>query len=192
MNNPPRLSVGSHEKGSGKGCAMNVVSWENGDRKITDFPECADRFLARVVQRFNDNYCIHRQNDLICASCSVIILKFAHRTVGTSLLTSHSPRARVEIYAKIARTEVFYAVDAVDAAYFAFAFAAASAASAAAADTFAFAATDTFAAVADAQFLIEQIERIFTQFEAFSGIKAQETPASKTEEAVAKMLKVSI
>lgn len=85
MNTTPlRLATGSHEAGSGKGCAMNVVSWENGDTNITDLPACSDLMLAKLVQRVNDNYCEHRDGDLLCPSCSIAVLGLAHRTVGTS------------------------------------------------------------------------------------------------------------
>jgi hypothetical protein len=84
MNHPLRLAVGSHRAGSGKGCAMNVISWENGDTTITDLPACADPMLARIVQRVNDMICTHRDGDLLCALCSVQVLDLAHRTVGTS------------------------------------------------------------------------------------------------------------
>ena len=80
---PLRLAVGSHAAGSGKGCAMNVVSYENGDTTITDMPACADPLLARIVQRVNDSICTHRDGDLLCPSCSVKVLALAHRTVGT-------------------------------------------------------------------------------------------------------------
>jgi len=83
ITNPLRLAVGSHEAGSGKGCAMNVISWENGDTKITDFPDCSDQLLTRIVQRVNDTICNHRDGDLLCAPCSLIVLKLGHRTVGT-------------------------------------------------------------------------------------------------------------
>lgn len=83
---PLRLAVGSHEAGSGKGCAMNVVSYENGDERITDLPDCADPMLAKVVQGVNDKICIHRHgDDLLCPECSVEVLALAHRTVGTRL-----------------------------------------------------------------------------------------------------------
>jgi hypothetical protein len=82
---PLRLAVGSHQAGSGKGCAMNVISWENGDQMISDMPACADPMLARIVQRVNDTYCIHRDGDLLCAPCSMDVLSLAHRTVGTAL-----------------------------------------------------------------------------------------------------------
>ena len=35
---PLRLARGSHQPGSGKGCAMNAISYINGDEQITDFP----------------------------------------------------------------------------------------------------------------------------------------------------------
>jgi len=83
MNHPLRLAVGSHQAGSGQGCAMNVVSWESGDTTITDMPACADLVLARIVQRVNDSICTHRDGDLLCPTCSVLVLDLAHRTVGT-------------------------------------------------------------------------------------------------------------
>lgn len=100
---PLRLAVGSHEAGSGKGCAMNVISWETGDTEITDFPECADLFLAALVQRVNDKYCTHRDGDLLCPSCSIEVLALAHRTVGTSG-RDDSGRVWVRIAAERARS----------------------------------------------------------------------------------------
>ena len=47
ITRPLRLAVGSHSAGSGKGCAMNLISWENGDTTITDLPDCADPMLAK-------------------------------------------------------------------------------------------------------------------------------------------------
>ena len=64
ITEPLRLAVGSHKAGSGRGCAMNVISWENGDTTITDLPGCADQVLARIVQRVNDTICAHRDGDL--------------------------------------------------------------------------------------------------------------------------------
>ncbi|EUA42531.1 gp57 domain protein [Mycobacterium xenopi 4042] len=44
ITHPLRLAKGSHRPGSGKGCAMNVISYVNGETEITDFPTCsADR-----------------------------------------------------------------------------------------------------------------------------------------------------
>jgi hypothetical protein len=83
LEHPLRLAVGSHEAGSGKGCAMNVVSWESGDTTITDMPACADPMLARIVQNVNDRICTHRDGDLLCPACSVLVLDLAHRIVGS-------------------------------------------------------------------------------------------------------------
>ncbi len=38
ITHPLRSAKGSHQPGSGKGCAMNVISYINGDTHITDFP----------------------------------------------------------------------------------------------------------------------------------------------------------
>lgn len=85
ITKPLRLAVGSHTAGSGMGCAMNVISWENGDATITDLPTCSDRFLARVVQSVNDEVCTHRDGDLLCPDCSQQVIDLGHRTVGTEV-----------------------------------------------------------------------------------------------------------
>lgn len=95
---PLRLAVGSHRAGSGKGCGMNVISWENGDQQITDYPDCADPLLARIVQEVNDYYCTHHVTDLLCPPCSVEVLALAHRTVGTG--TAH-PSRRLRVAAEL-------------------------------------------------------------------------------------------
>ena len=51
ITHPLRLAKGSHQPGSGKGCAMNVISYINGDAQITDFPACSARPLAALVHR---------------------------------------------------------------------------------------------------------------------------------------------
>ena len=58
ITHPLRLARGSHQPGSGNGCAMNAISYINGDEHITDFPTCSDRSLAIVVQSCNE---LHRQ-----------------------------------------------------------------------------------------------------------------------------------
>ena len=96
VDHPLRLAVGSHEAGSGRGCAMNVISWENGDTTITDYPDCADRLLAKIVQRVNDTICTHRDGDLLCPACSVEVLALGHRIVGTGThLLAELERRRV-------------------------------------------------------------------------------------------------
>jgi hypothetical protein len=101
LTHPLRLSTGSHQAGSGRGCAMNVVSWENGDTMITDFPPCTDRMLARLVQELNDTICGHTATKDLCPPCSVTVLDLAHRTVGTSI-TDWPFEKRREVYARIA------------------------------------------------------------------------------------------
>ena len=101
ITNPLRLAVGSHEAGSGKFCAMNVISWENGDTIITDFPECSDGLLTHITQRINDQICTHRDGDLLCPECSLIVLKLSHRTVGTGTLGLTDTERRV-IWVRIA------------------------------------------------------------------------------------------
>lgn len=103
-DHPLRLAVGSHKAGSGLGCAMNVISWENGDAQITDLPECADPMLARVAQRINDKICSHRDGDLLCPDCSVKVLALAHRTVGTRL-DRLSDGERRRVYVRLALDE---------------------------------------------------------------------------------------
>src|SRR6202035_5183770 len=87
---PLRLARGSHQPGSGKGCAMNVISYINGDSRITDFPACSARPLAGA-----DGY--------LSPENSVLALELAWQTAGTAdvcdavihawlaeLLTNHS------------------------------------------------------------------------------------------------------
>jgi hypothetical protein len=75
---------------------MNVISWENGDTTITDYPDCADRMLAKIVQRVNDTICTHRDGDLLCPACSVEVLALGHRIVGTGThLLAELERRRV-------------------------------------------------------------------------------------------------
>jgi hypothetical protein len=54
ITHPLRLAGGSHQPESGKGYAMNVISYINGDTHITDFPDCSARPLAAYVQACND------------------------------------------------------------------------------------------------------------------------------------------
>lgn len=98
ITSPLRLSAGSHQAGSGQGCAMNVISWESGDTTITDYPACAARPLARMVQLVNDSFCTHRDEDTLCPPCSIEVLALAHRTVGTS---SWSPEQEAEWFSEL-------------------------------------------------------------------------------------------
>jgi hypothetical protein len=81
ITHPLRLAAGSHQPGSGKGCAMNVISYINGDTKITDFPECSARPLARMVQYLNDD--LAGPDGFLSPKNSVIVLDLGWLTVGT-------------------------------------------------------------------------------------------------------------
>jgi hypothetical protein len=83
ITHPLRLACGSHEAGSGKGCAMNVVSWMKGDVRITDFPDCSSRYLARLVQMCNDVLACRGEDNLLTPQDSLMALDLAWRTVGT-------------------------------------------------------------------------------------------------------------
>jgi hypothetical protein len=82
ITHPLRLAQGSHQPGSGKGCAMNVISYINGDTKITDFPECSARPLARMVQSLNDR--LAGSDGYLSPENSVLVLDLGWLTVGTA------------------------------------------------------------------------------------------------------------
>lgn len=79
---PLRLAAGSHQAGSGKGCAMNVISWLRGDAEISDFPDCTARHLAVLVQCYNDT--LAGADMFLSPQNSVMVLDLAWRTVGTA------------------------------------------------------------------------------------------------------------
>jgi hypothetical protein len=82
ITNPLRLAAGSHEPGSGKGCAMNLISYINGDTKITDYPDCSARPLARMVQALNDR--LAGPDGFLSPENSLIVLDLGWQTVGTA------------------------------------------------------------------------------------------------------------
>ena len=82
ITNPLRLAKGSHEPGSGKGCAMNVISYINGDTKITDYPACSARPLARIVQALNDR--LAGPDGFLSPENGLVVLDLGWLTVGTS------------------------------------------------------------------------------------------------------------
>ena len=82
ITNPLRLARGSHQPGSGKGCAMNVISYTNGDEVITDFPSCSARPLAVVVQACND--LLAGPSGYLSPENSVLAIELAWQTVGTA------------------------------------------------------------------------------------------------------------
>jgi hypothetical protein len=86
ITHPLRLAKGSHQPGSGKGCAMNVISYINGDAQITDFPACSARPLAALVQSCND--LLARPDGYLSPENSVIALDLGWQTVGTAYVPS--------------------------------------------------------------------------------------------------------
>ncbi len=82
ITHPPRLARGSHQRGSGKGCAMNVISYINGDTQVTDFPTCSARPLSLLVQSTND--LLAGPDGYLSPESSVVALDLAWQTVGTA------------------------------------------------------------------------------------------------------------
>jgi hypothetical protein len=82
ITNPLRLARGSHQPGSGKGCAMNVISYINGDEQITDFPATSARPLASFVQLCND--LLAGPDSYLSPADSLLVLDLGWLTVGTA------------------------------------------------------------------------------------------------------------
>jgi hypothetical protein len=82
VTNPLRLARGSHQPGSGKGCAMNVISYINGDEQITDFPATSARPLASFVQLCND--LLAGSDGYLSPENSLLVLDLGWLTVGTA------------------------------------------------------------------------------------------------------------
>jgi hypothetical protein len=82
ITHPLRLAKGSHLPASGKGCAMNVISYINGDEVVTDFPTCSARPLSLLVQSAND--LLADAGGYLSPEHSVVALDLAWQTVGTA------------------------------------------------------------------------------------------------------------
>lgn len=61
---------------------MNVISYINGDPKITDFPDCSARPLAVLVQACND--LLAGADGYLSPENSVVALELAWQTAGTA------------------------------------------------------------------------------------------------------------
>jgi hypothetical protein len=61
---------------------MNVISYINGDSKITDFPDCSARPLARLVQSLNDH--LAGPDGFLSPEDSVTVLDLGWLTMGTA------------------------------------------------------------------------------------------------------------
>lgn len=82
ITHPLRLAKGSHQPGSGKGCAMNAISYISGDSEITDFPACSARPLAAFVQSCND--LLAGPDGYLSPENSLLALELGWQTVGTA------------------------------------------------------------------------------------------------------------
>jgi hypothetical protein len=82
ITHPLRLAKGSHQPGSGKGCAMNVISYIHGDTNISDFPDCSARPLAAFVQVCNDR--LAGPDEYLSPENSFLALELGWQTVGTA------------------------------------------------------------------------------------------------------------
>jgi hypothetical protein len=82
ITHPLRLARGSHQPGSGKGCAMNAISYINGDAQITDFPATSARPLASFVQLCND--LLAGPDGYLSPENSLLVLDLGWLTVGTA------------------------------------------------------------------------------------------------------------
>jgi hypothetical protein len=82
ITHPLRLGKGSHQPGSGKGCAMNVISFITGDAQVTDFPSRSARPLSLLVQTAND--LLAGPSGYLSPEHSVLALDLAWQTVDTA------------------------------------------------------------------------------------------------------------
>jgi hypothetical protein len=77
----PRLSKGAGD-GVNKLCAMQFISYINGDSKITDYPECSARPLASLVQACNDQ--LADKDGFLSPENSLTVLDLGWQTMGTA------------------------------------------------------------------------------------------------------------
>ncbi len=79
---PLRLASGSHQPESGKGCAMNAISYVKGDTRITDFPATSARPLASFVQVCND--LLAGPDGYLSPADGLVVLDLGWQTVDTA------------------------------------------------------------------------------------------------------------
>ncbi len=123
---PLRLSIGSNTGDSAHayGCIMNVVSWINGDMRITDIPDCVDVPLALYLQTVNDEICedsvlevvesetlTPQYFETICPSCAMKLMDWGARAMGTVIADDSVTKAilvRVhEEYVRHMKVEIY-------------------------------------------------------------------------------------
>lgn len=86
----PQLAQGSWSAESGKACIMNAISYINGDKQISDMPDCVFKPLSHLAQTLNDTICqegacIPEQYDaaLLCPAHSHQMWLLGARLIGT-------------------------------------------------------------------------------------------------------------
>jgi hypothetical protein len=82
ITHPLSLARGSHQPGTGKGCAMNAISYINGDAQVTDFPATSARPLASFVQLCND--LLAEADGYLSPENAFLVLDLGWLTVGTA------------------------------------------------------------------------------------------------------------
>lgn len=82
ITEPLILSQGSHNAGSGRGCAMNVIAWELGG-SITDYPSTVNVAIANCIQRTNDVLAQLTGNRTVPVEYAARLLDIAHNSIGT-------------------------------------------------------------------------------------------------------------
>lgn len=98
LEGPPRLSRKSWSPGTGRMCAMNLLSWENNDPVISDLPRGVAVGLAAMMHYVNDRCCDHEDPadwTLLCPPCSMAVIDVAHRCVGTAVPDGRDVSLRV-------------------------------------------------------------------------------------------------
>jgi hypothetical protein len=117
ITRPLRLAKGSHQPGSGTGCAMNAISYIGGDTQITDFPTTSARPLAAFVQLCND--LLAGTDGYLSPENSFLALELGWQTVGTAVVADTVVHAWVaELLTSPAWGVVQYADDAAVEAIF--------------------------------------------------------------------------
>jgi hypothetical protein len=101
VDHPILLGRGGYNAREGRGCIMNVLSWEEGQRPVTDSPASVDPFLRQLGIWANDTCCspFHSgrpDSRAICAKCTARLLEVGHRTVGSRIFSNR------ETYLKLA------------------------------------------------------------------------------------------
>src|ERR1700753_1289205 len=82
ITHPLRVARGSHQPESGKGCAMNAISYINGDEQITDFLATSARPRGSFVQLCND--LLAGSDGYLSPGDGLLVLDLGWLTVGTA------------------------------------------------------------------------------------------------------------